>query len=98
MSNNKKKTVKAVVISVAAEIVVAAALLAVFVIKPAVDNKNKPDDSVTTTAEPETEFNSELVEYNGVKMQKALLIFLQKLKLKEKKNARNTALLPKLAT
>ena len=72
MSNNKKKTVKAVVISVAAVIVVAAALLAVFVIKPAVENKNKPDDSVTTTAsEPETEFDSELVEYNGLKMQKS---------------------------
>lgn len=77
MSKEKKlspKAVKAIVISAVAVLLVAVAvLIAVFVIKPAVDNKEKPDTTTTTTtvsSEQTAELDTQLVDYNGTKIPK----------------------------
>lgn len=71
MSKGKKPGTKAVIISAAAVILVAAAvLIAIFVIKPAVDNKDKPDNTTTTavSTEQDIKLDTELVDYNGTKI------------------------------
>ena len=79
MSKEKKLSPKAIIISAVAVLLVAAAvLIGIFVIKPAVENKDKPDNTTTSaSSEQDDALDTELVDYNGTKIPRTFAEILE---------------------
>ncbi len=71
--NVQKKPTKLIIAAVAAAVIVAAVLIGIFVIKPAIDNKNpKPATTTGNGANSNIEGRYTFVDYNGTQMAKDL--------------------------